>query len=344
MGERRVLITGITGFIGESIAHALQNQGDFVVGVGRSEQKLHALRKDGFSVYSLDISDQRKLPDIAQIIDHHQIDTVIHTAAIMSAGKPQEIHDANVGGTQTVFDAAEAVGAKRFINTSSVAVYGGATTAALVGEDSPMLVTSLFPYGYSKAEAESLLLSRQEQNPNGTEIVIFRPANVYGPGSDNLWTTQHFDRIKKGGMLRIPLLVDGGKGKFNGLYIDDLTQAYARAVRHEFEDTSAHIYNLTSDDPITYKEYYEYFEEMLDSAGIHHDSIRSVGEGAARFLAPLLGKFTALNPETVQIVTNQHTVFDISRARADLGYNPQVSTEEGMKRVEKSFAGTTRLS
>jgi len=174
--QRRILVTGATGFVGRAIIARLQlEEGYLPVAASRSplspwgvvEQRLH------------DLEDPLALP----ILD--DIQAIVHTAA-----RVHVMHDSatdslaafrhvNVEGTVNLAKAAARAGVKRFVFISSIKVHGEQTSdgCPFRADDVP---APQDPYGISKHEAEGRLRDIEAQT--GMSVVIIRPPLVYGPG------------------------------------------------------------------------------------------------------------------------------------------------------------------
>ena len=147
------LITGIGGFIGSSIARALLSRGEAVRGLdnfstGKKENLAEIAGR--IEVHEADITDLDAMHRACKGVDF-----VLHQAAIPSVPKsvldPLGSNEANVDGTVNVLVAARDAGARRFIFSSSAAVYGNAETVPTT-EDQPIDPQS--PYASAKAAGE----------------------------------------------------------------------------------------------------------------------------------------------------------------------------------------------
>ena len=171
MTSQKILITGVTGFVGQHLAGYLIEKGFDVWGVSKSPQS----SVPGVSILSVtDITEVDKLPV-------QPFDTVIHLAAKVHDTKNKFRSDyfrVNVVGTQKMAEYAEKAGAKRFIFLSSIKVNGERTNQKAFSEhDIPMPEDD---YGRSKLQAETLL---KEQFSNGLmQITSIRTPLIYGRG------------------------------------------------------------------------------------------------------------------------------------------------------------------
>lgn len=126
------------------------------------------------------------------------------------------------------------------------------------------------------------------------------------------------------------ILINGGTGICNYVYIDNLIDATLAAVKR---DTSVgEAYLISDGTPVTWKEFFGYYAKMARKS-----NLPSVPEWMGKIIALIMeiaSKFTKKPPkisrEAVRYLTRQ-SHFSIEKARRKLGYQPRVSLEDGMK-------------
>ena len=171
-----ILITGGCGYIGSHIVKLLSEKGEQVVvfdnlSQGSREALLHN--------EELVVGDITNKEDLKQLFASHDIESVIHLAALVNAKesveKPQEYKAVNDQGSQSVWEAAVATGVKHLLYASSAAVYGNPLSTDPIKESDPLTPTN--PYGETKLAGERSLI---ELVPEGARYGIFRFFNVGG--------------------------------------------------------------------------------------------------------------------------------------------------------------------
>jgi len=175
-----IIVTGASGFIGSHLVDSLLMKGHKVIGIdnmrtGRKENLSEAMKSDKFRLLEADVRDTNLEEMIAE-----NIDTIFHLAAISSVKESVEnpifVNDVNVNGTVNVLETARKLNAKRFVFSSSAAVYGNP-------EDMPIRETCSFtalnPYAASKIAGEMYINSYSKSY--GLDATILRYFNVYGP-------------------------------------------------------------------------------------------------------------------------------------------------------------------
>lgn len=175
-----IFISGGAGYIGSVVSHLLMERGHQVVVYDNLstgfKESLHPACKFVFG----DVRD-KELP--ARVMKDSKIDVVMHFAAKTSVPEslkcPLDYFDNNVNGTLSLLQSCMRSGIKKFIFSSTAAVYGD-TTKALVKETDPL--TPMNPYGESKMISEIMI--RRAQESSGLDTTIFRYFNVAGAKSD----------------------------------------------------------------------------------------------------------------------------------------------------------------
>jgi len=179
---RTAFVTGATGFLGLNLVQHLTEQGWAVTALHRPSSHLTYLRRFPVTLAAGEIEEaaslHRAMPD--------GLDAVFHVAGDVSfwSGHRARQRRTNVEGTRNVAAAARRKGARRFIHTSTIAVYG--TPPGPFDETSPHLGKAS-PIGYlrSKALAEEEV---QKAFSEGLDAVILNPANIVGPYDLGNWS------------------------------------------------------------------------------------------------------------------------------------------------------------
>ena len=244
-----VVVTGAAGFIASHLVDRLLEQEYKVIGIdnmrtGSIDNLEVALANDGFELFEEDICD----PDLSKKI-RDDFDIVFHLAAIssvkLSIQDPFIVNDVNVGGTLNMLDFAHKRGAKRFIYTSSAAVYGNPTTLP-VTEETP--VCPLSPYAASKLSAEMYCLAYGETH--GVVPTILRYFNVYGPRQEFSEYSGVIPIFINQALHGLPLTVDGdGKQTRSFIHVDDVVRATLLAG--QVSEAGFHVLNLSGTESIS---------------------------------------------------------------------------------------------
>ncbi len=176
MHVEKVLVTGSSGFVGTHLVAALVARGYAVHATSRRRPK-YLDRPEFKSVrfFPADLHDGAVLADALQ-----GVTTVFHVAALFDFfATYEQLHRANVDGTDTLCRLSRAAGVKRFVNFGSGAVYGKSYGNKLVSESDEPRPTDR--YARSKWEAEKKMF--EHHGKDGMLTVSLRLGGIYGPGS-----------------------------------------------------------------------------------------------------------------------------------------------------------------
>jgi UDP-glucuronate 4-epimerase len=308
MKEKRVLITGIAGFIGFHLAQHLKKRGDTVVGIDNFNSYYDPLLKRkrcdllaplGIEVQRADISDRQFL---RALLDQHQITHVAHLAA--QAGVRHSLHApddyvaANLQGFVSVLEACRSRPDLKLIYASSSSVYGLNRKIPFSVEDQTDHPTNL--YGATKKANE--LMAHAYHHLYGLHVTGLRYFTVYGPwGRPDM----AYFRFAKNISSRQPIqLFNGGKMRRDFTYIDDIVRGTTAALDLA---SPCEVFNLGNSKPVELITLVELLEQALGIEAIKETLPMQPGEVI-------------------------ETYADVTKSQNLLGFHPQVSLEEGMSR------------
>jgi len=252
------------------------------------------------------------------------VDVVHHVAAAFrEMNQPAEYYrDVNVGGTRTVLEAARQAGVKKAIYCSTCGVHGNVANPPT---DEAHNIAPADYYQQTKYQGEPVA---QAFNDQGLPTVILRPSAIYGPGAPERFH-MIFKRVAKG---RFPMF-GSGKTLYHPVYIDNLVDAFLQAQEPGRGDGKVYL--------IADAEYIE-IEDLVRRVGramgvevrIPHFPVLPVVL-AGHLMEKVCKPFKITPPIFPRRVDwyRQNRAFDISAARRDLGYDPQVGLDEGLRRT-----------
>jgi nucleoside-diphosphate-sugar epimerase len=314
----RILITGATGFTGKALAKRLLDDGHDVVALDYKEgHKTDELRDWGVEVHIGSVVDERVVEELMPGVEivHHL------AAAFREMNVPNTYYDeVNVGGTRVVLDAALRHGVKKFIYCSTCGVHGNCDNPP-APETAPIQPADY--YQRTKYEAEPIVL---DYISKGLPATILRPAAIYGPGDPERFF-MIFKRVSKG---LFPMF-GNGKTFYHPLYIDNLVDALVLAM-----DTGKGIGEayLIADEE--YVEIEDLVRRVAAAMGTevkvpHFPVLPVVALG--HVVEKVCKPFKIAPPIFPRRVDwyRQNRAFDISKAKRDLGYEPRVPLDEGLR-------------
>jgi UDP-glucose 4-epimerase len=301
------LITGIGGFIGSSLARELLSRGELVRGV----DNFSTGKRDNLTDI-LDRIDFREA-DITDLNAMHAacagVDFVLHQAAIPSVPKsvldPLGSNQANVDGTVNVLIAARDAKVKRVIYAASSSAYGDTPT---LPKHEAMKPDPISPYAVAKLASEHYLISFYRCY--GLETVALRYFNIFGPRQDP--SSPYSGVLAKfiAVMLRgeQPMIFGDGEQSRDFTYIDNAVEANLLACKAPAAQAAGQVFNVATGRRCTLNETFKLLQPLTSYSG-----------------QPLYG------PERGGDI--KHSLADISKAEAALGYKPKVDFEEGLRRT-----------
>ncbi|MBX3185643.1 MAG: GDP-mannose 4,6-dehydratase [Labilithrix sp.] len=312
MTGRRWLVTGGVGFIGHHLCRALLARGDAVHVVddfsdapypaALKRKNEEELRRD-FDAFELDrgcITDRDLVERLAG-----GADGVLHLAGLAGVRPsfldPARYARVNVEGTANLLDAAQRASHDLFVFASSSSVYGNATPLP-AREDAEAIVPES-PYAASKRGAELVCSAMLRKTPS-LRCPALRFFTVYGRRQRPEMAITTFLRAILAGE---PITVFGdGSMRRDFTHVDDIVRGVLAAI--DRAPPGFRPYNLGSGAPITLR-------DLVDAMG------KAAGRSADVRHAPVpLGDVDA-------------TFADVSRARDELGWSPQITLEEGLRTV-----------
>ena len=243
LAGRRVLVTGATGFIGGRLVERLiVEHGAEVRVLVRNLAAAARLARFPVTVLRGDITSS---PDLAVAIQG--CDAVFHCAYGTSGSQKHRAY-INREGTRRVLEASRAANVGRIVYLSTLMVYGQTTDGDL-DETAPRRRFGN-AYSDSKLEAEQIALT------SGLPVAVLQPTAVYGPYG-GVWTESVIRALKAGRQI----LINGGEGLGNAVYVDDLVSAMLLAAVQDAAVGEAFL--ISGEEPVTWRELYGRFERML---------------------------------------------------------------------------------
>jgi nucleoside-diphosphate-sugar epimerase len=317
------LITGATGFIGGSLARRLAGEGRAVRCLVRASSDTSELEQLDVELVVGDLTDADSLARTTHGVSH-----VVHCGALVSDwATVEEIASINVQGTRDLLAACTAASVRRFVQVSSTDVYGYPDGAQI--EETHTATRFRNWYAQTKLQAEAEV--RRAEAAHALEVVILRPATVYGPGSKDV-----VGEIARAIQGRHMLLIDGGRPLAGLCYIDNLIDAAVLALDHDA--APGHAFNVSDGVDITWRRFTDDLAAGLDRPpvrfSIPYPLANAIGfslEHGYRLLrrgtglsAPAL-----LSRQAVQVLGKSQD-FSNRKLRETLGWEPRVDYQSGL--------------
>jgi nucleoside-diphosphate-sugar epimerase len=322
----KVLVTGATGFTGGHLAQYLADRGDEVRALVRQKSRARfdasplARRVTACDGDLMDGEAVRRAVEGVQVVYHI-------AATYREAGQPDSAYRAiNVEGTRHVLEAAKAAGVTRVVHCSTGGVHGHISNPP-ANEDAPFNPGDV--YQETKLAAEQL--AREFGTANGLDVVVARPIGIYGPGDRRFLTM--FRGLARG---RFPLIGDGTPF-YHLTFIDDLVEGFR--LCGTVPAAKGRTYILAGPR-------YTTLEQLVQMVA------KELGVAPPRVHLPVWPFWTAgllcemvcvplrVEPPIFRRRVDFYTksrAFDTTRARKELGFNPKVDLEEGIRRTARWY-------
>ena len=294
---RKVLITGVAGFIGSNLADKLLSEGYEIVGIDNLDYGVKEQIQSGVNLYREDIRSKNIYPLF------NDVEFVFHFAAkncISDCQKdPVGTADINITGTVNVFEAARKAGVKKVIYAESSAIYEGSTVF-------PTPETEEKPRSfYARSKLAGMHFAKAYKDFYGLDSVGLRYFNVYGPRQDYRRTvpplmSAFIIKLLKG---ERPIIYGNGEKRRDFIYVDDINDFHLLVMNDERANNN--IYNVGSGKNYSVKGIFKTIKDLI-GADIEPEYKKDLPGEAQANLA------------------------DITKAKA-LGWEPKVTLRKGLE-------------
>ena len=327
----RVLVTGGLGFTGAALVLRLLDSGHDVVVLDKQGGLFDdEIKRGGAQVTLGSITDR----DTVSKCCEGGIEVTMHlAAAFREIGVPDSLYkDVNVTGTQIVAEESMKAGVRKFVYCNTQGIHGhienppGDETSPVTPEDY---------YQVTKHDGEQMLMS---MDLGEMEYTILRPTAIYGPGDPSRFL-MIYERASKG---FFPMF-GNGKTFYHPLYIDNLVDAFVLAMAPGAGAGEAYI--IADADYLSIEELVLKVGEAIGvKVKVPHFPMMPVliaGHVCEKICKPF-GINPPIFPRRVDWF-RQVRAFKIDKARRDLGYEPKVGIEEGLKKTGDWYKATGRI-
>lgn len=315
----KVCVTGGTGFTGAALVARLLKDGHHVVAIDKNPGiALDQLRQSGALVELGSITDSAA---VARAVAGAE--AVFHlAAAFREIGVPDSVYkDINVNGTRIVLEEAKKTGARKFVYCSTQGVHGHIQNPP-GDENSPIAPEDY--YQQTKYEGELVV----REHADDLEYTIIRPTAIYGPGDPERFM-MIYKRVNRGRFL----MFGSGRTYYHPVYIDNLVDAFLLAMKPGVGARETYI--------IGDEEYFSIEELVRRVGGALHVPVTipylplwpliAAGHVCERICKPF-GINPPIFPRRVDWF-RQVRAFRIDKAKRELGYQPRIGIDEGLRRT-----------
>jgi dihydroflavonol-4-reductase len=314
-----VLVTGATGFTGGHLARALVARGHAVRALVRDAARARDLAAAGVTLVTGDLARRESLAPAVE-----GVEVVYNIAALYrQAVLPEQAYrTVNAEAIGWLVEAAADAGVRRVVHCSTVGVHGDIEHPP-AGEDAPLRPGDI--YQVTKVEGEAI--AREAAGRRAIELVIVRPSGIYGPGDRRLL------KLFRGVARRRFVVLGDGKIFYHLTHIDDLVEGLH--LSGTVPGAAGRTYILAGGEVRTLN---EVVQTIAEEAGVAPRRVHLpvwpfwVAGAACEAVCAPFGLEPPLYRRRVDFFTKSRA-FDISRARAELGFAPAVDLRTGVRRT-----------
>lgn len=320
----RIFVTGASGFVGGHLSESLSKSHE-VLALARSDKSAAAVARYGARPVHGELGAVRP-EDLAGV------DAIVHAAAFVEEwGTREQFWTANVEGTTQLLAAAKSAGVKRFVHVGTEAAIFDGGDLVDVDETRPYPARHRYLYSETKAEAERRVLAA---NGASMTTISVRPRLVWGPRD-----TSVLPAIVRMAEANSFAWLDGGRRRTSTTHVANLVEGLTRALT---KGRGGEAYFVADDGERTMR---EFLTALAGTRGVDLGS-RSIPGAVARPLARTIEgvwrlfrirKTPPMTRFAIDMMSATVTV-RTEKARADLGYAPVITVEEGMRAMRGAAA------
>lgn len=335
--SERVLVTGGSGWLGTALLQSLLSGLPDYGAAPEPTPEIRALHlpsdrlrlPEGMTARVAGVpGDLRRREDCGRLCEGAAGGVLFHTAGVIHPGRVRDFHDVNVRGTENILEAAARAGIRRAVIVSSNSPFGSNPHPDhLFDEESPY--DPYMQYGRSKMLMEQT--AHTFRDAGSLEVVVVRAPWFYGPFQPARQTL-FFRMIRDG---RAPLVGDGAWPR-SMTYVDNLCQGLLLAAASP--RANGETYWVADERPYSMRTIIDVIEKLLESEfdqPCTHGRLRlpAFASDVARGVDWVL-QSVGLYQQKIHVLSEMNLAIacSIRKARDELGYEPRVALEEGMRR------------
>ncbi|MBN2355630.1 NAD-dependent epimerase/dehydratase family protein [candidate division KSB1 bacterium] len=326
----KALVTGASGFTGGYMVDHLLERGYEVRAFVRPSSNIEKLKIKPVEIAQGDLITKSTLVKAMQ-----DVDVVFHIGALYRAANlPERIFwDVNVIGTENVMQAALETGVRRVIHCSTCGVHGHVEKPP-ANENAPIEPGDMYQDSKVEAERVAMFFFRDK----GLPVTVVRPVGIYGPGDMRMLKLYRMIYNRKF------IMFGGGNVYYHLTYVTDTVEGFRLAS--EKPDAVGQTYIIAGDKYFTLNQFTEMVANALNvprpRLNLPVWPLYVAGYLCEKICVPLRVQ-PPIFRRRVDIF-NHSRAFDISKAKNELGYQPKVDLEEGIKRTAQWYLANGYLT
>jgi len=332
--EEMILITGISGRIGYTLAKRLveQQQSFKVIGFDLKKPSHPPPSVECLDVDLIDEESTRRGLQAIRDLHGDRIASVIHLAAYYNfSGAPSPLYDkVTVGGTRRLLRLLQHFKVEQFVFSSTILVQAPSRHGFRINENSPLDILSNWAYPKSKIQAEKVIDAERGNIP----IVILRIAGVYDDLCHSIPLALQIQRIYERDPVAYFSPGNPSAGRQPYVHNDDVVDAILLAVSRRKELSPEVVLLIGEAESLSYDELQRALGQLIHGVDWSTRAIPPlVAKAAVRVLKLLkLGRSSSIAPWMID-VAQDNIELDVSRARIILGWKPQHSLRDTLPKM-----------
>lgn len=315
--NKKILVTGATGFVGGKLTKLLLQKNHEVYILARNKVKAKPLVELGAKLIDQDLSEEFSLKE--------SFDVIFHAAALSSTwGKYEDFYKANVIATQNLIRAAKASSSQLFVHISSPSLYFN------FKDRFEILESDCFGNDYVNHYVETKKLAEEVIRNEAGELsfIILRPRGIFGPGDTSIMP--RILRIARRGFMAVP----NPKAIIDLTYIDNLLDAMLLCINPKPEAYNR-IFNISNSEKLTIQEILEILFLKLNLK-VKIIQIPFCFLYSYAFIQECIAKLWTKSgePEITRYsagILSKSLTLNINAAKKYLGYQPRTTIREGLE-------------
>jgi nucleoside-diphosphate-sugar epimerase len=332
------IVTGAPGWLGSRLVESLVEGVVDVSSLGPSDRTVRVLALPDADTKELEALGSQVEIVRGDVTDPASLEplfanakgaTVFHAAGIIHPSRGiRQFYDVNVEGTRNMVEAAKKAGVRRFVHVSSNSPIGTNPTNDHVFDESAPF-NPYMTYGKTKMMAEEIVTRANESG--AVETVIIRPPWFYGPGQPPRQTL-FFEMIRDG---KAPI-VGGGENRRSMAYVDNICQGLL--LCEKVDRAKGNVYWIADRRPYPMNEIIDTIERVMEKdfdVKCAHKRMRLPGFASeVAWLVDATMQGAGAYHQKIHVLSemNKTIACSIAKAEKELGYDPKVDLEEGMRR------------
>jgi nucleoside-diphosphate-sugar epimerase len=321
---KTAFVTGGSGFIGRALIRRLATGGCEVRALARSPHSAAAVEELGASAVEGSLADREAMAGGAR-----GCEVAFHLAAHLGQwGSREEFMRDNVEGTENALAACREAGVRRFVHCGTEAALIAGEPLRNVDETTPLRPDSKALYPSTKALAEQAV---RDANRSELETVVVRPRFVWGAGDTTL--LPELVEMARSGRLA---WIGGGRQLTDVTHVENAVEGLLLGAT---AGRAGEVYFVTDGEPVVFR---EFVSALLETQGVEPPtrSVPAPVAGAAAALAETAWRVLPLRGEPPLTrfafwISSQECTIDITKARAELDYEPVITREAGLAALRR---------